>query len=130
MPQSRRGAVLPELDHPVSRWFGVASAGMWAVGVQSLPDPWSKMLALLTPGFGYTAGYSLDAVRKWYAGGQEHRQRERARRKEIRQIRKTIRRLGYEIVKMRCTREGPDLIRRFEEARNNAREVLVRIIAG
>lgn len=34
---------------------------MWALGVQSLPEPFDKILAILSPGVGYIAGHGVQS---------------------------------------------------------------------
>jgi len=53
---------LPEPAHPFARWCGGAAVGLWALGVQSFSDPWNKIGAILSPGFGYLVGLTLDQI--------------------------------------------------------------------
>jgi hypothetical protein len=53
---------LPAPSHAFARWAAGISVGFWAVGVQSLHDPWNKLAALLSPGLGYAVGQSLDLI--------------------------------------------------------------------
>ncbi|MBS1029424.1 hypothetical protein [Gluconobacter albidus] len=48
---------LPAPSQPFPRWLSGTVTGMWALGVQSLPEPYDKILAVLSPGVGYIAGH-------------------------------------------------------------------------
>jgi hypothetical protein len=56
------GERLPEPKNAFARWGGGAAVGFWAVGVQTLPDPWDKLGAVLSPGIGYIVGVVLDSI--------------------------------------------------------------------
>jgi hypothetical protein len=60
--QPSGGEKLPEPHHPFARWGAGAVVSLWAVGVQSLSDPWNKFGAILSPGLGYSAGLLLDLI--------------------------------------------------------------------
>lgn len=60
------GKDLPEPSHPFARWFGGAVVGIWALGVQSLPDPWNKVGAILSPGVGYIFGHGVEICVYWF----------------------------------------------------------------
>jgi hypothetical protein len=51
---------LPEPSHPFARWGAGAAISLWALGVQNFSDPWNKLGAILSPGFGYLFGQVLD----------------------------------------------------------------------
>jgi hypothetical protein len=53
---------LPEPAHPFARWCAGAAIGLWALGVQSLSDPWNKIGAIVSPGVGYLLGQTLDYI--------------------------------------------------------------------
>lgn len=53
---------LPEASHPFARWGAGVAVSLWALSVQSLSDPWSKIGAILSPGVGYVVGLVLDLV--------------------------------------------------------------------
>jgi hypothetical protein len=59
---TNHGAHLPEPSHPFARWCAGAAISLWALGVQSFSDPWNKLLAILSPGFGYIIGHALDVM--------------------------------------------------------------------
>jgi hypothetical protein len=65
MAKTRNNSSLPEPSHPFARWFGGAAVGIWALGVQYLPEPWNKVGANLSPGVGYGAGQGLEFVLNW-----------------------------------------------------------------
>jgi hypothetical protein len=72
-----KGLTLPEPSHPFARWSGGAAAvGVWALIVQSFPEPLNKVGAILTPGVGYIVGNALQvtidfflnkSLKKWHA---------------------------------------------------------------
>lgn len=87
---SRSGSQLPEPSDPFCRWFGGACAALWAVGVQSFPDPWSKLAAILTPGLGYLAGHGLFLMLKIYYQNESAKQAFRSRQRAITDVRVSI----------------------------------------
>jgi hypothetical protein len=38
------------------------AVGLWALGAQSLPDPWNKLCAISSPGFGYAIGVLFEVL--------------------------------------------------------------------
>jgi hypothetical protein len=53
---------LPEPSHPFSRWGAGLAVSCWALGVQSFPEPWNKVGALVSAGLGYVVGQALDYI--------------------------------------------------------------------
>jgi hypothetical protein len=70
---------LPDPAHPFARWAGVTVVGLWAVGAQSLSEPFNKLVALLSPGIGYLVGHSLDRFIQWL----DLRSNEKALRRQL-----------------------------------------------
>jgi hypothetical protein len=83
---------LPDPTHPFARWMGVTVVGLWAVGAQSLPEPISKLIAMLSPGIGYLVGHAIDRFIKWTSA----RSAEKVQQKELESIEHKINQLRKE----------------------------------
>jgi hypothetical protein len=62
MARATRNEALPEARHPFARWAAGLSVSCWALAVQSFPEPWNKIGALVSVGAGYVVGQGLDYV--------------------------------------------------------------------
>jgi hypothetical protein len=66
--------------------------GLWAVGAQSFPEPFNKLIAVLSPGIGYLVGHALDGIIE----GLDKRSSVKAREKDLSDIDAAISRLTNE----------------------------------
>jgi hypothetical protein len=93
MSAPSRNDFLPEPTNAFARWFGRATIGAAALGVQSLPTPWSQLGAILSPGIGYIVGYALQSILEFTG----KRISSRERRLQLQGISDTIINLQFEL---------------------------------
>lgn len=92
------------------------------MGVQSFDDPWSRLLAILTPGIGYLAGHGLELILRARSEADEKRRRTRHFSEKIEAMRASIEIIERELDRVQKGGYDQSVIAEFQKIRDDAHQ--------